>query len=170
MTIIFQCSNKVGSDSGLGHLLINSNKLGLFNIDMVARFKSSILILKKDKYVSIPRYVFTIIQLITAYSYSVQVKKGWSITLISIYRNGSFSGRVFQLVQVRIIITLWLTFIDVNDVWMLNWWHDLNLSSYSNEISFCFNFGLFDCFDCNLKWNQERFRFRHATTCLNKIL
>ena len=47
-----------------------------------------------------------------------------------------------------------LTFVDVNDVWVLNGRHDLDLSSDSDEVGLCLNLALLDCLDRHLAENS----------------
>ena len=47
-----------------------------------------------------------------------------------------------------------LTFVDVNDVWVLNRRHDLDLSSDSDEVGLCLDLALLDCLDCHLAENS----------------
>lgn len=47
------------------------------------------------------------------------------------------------------------TFIYVDDIWMLDWWHYLNLTTNSHQICFSLNLCLLDCLDGNLPHNQQ---------------
>ena len=47
-----------------------------------------------------------------------------------------------------------LTFVDVNDVWVLNGRHDLDLSSDSDEVGLCLDLALLDRLDCHLAENS----------------
>ena len=47
-----------------------------------------------------------------------------------------------------------LTFVDVNDVWVLNGRHDLDLSSDSDEVGLCLNLALLDRLDRHLAENS----------------
>jgi len=40
-------------------------------------------------------------------------------------------------------------FVDVNNVWVLNGRHDLDLSSDSDEVGLCLDLALLDCLDCH---------------------
>ena len=46
-----------------------------------------------------------------------------------------------------------LTFVDVNDVWMLDGGHDLDLSPDSDEVGLCLDLALLDRLDCHLPEN-----------------
>ena len=46
-----------------------------------------------------------------------------------------------------------LTFVDVNDVWMLDGGHDLDLSPDSDEVGLCLDLALLDRLDCHLPGN-----------------
>ena len=46
-----------------------------------------------------------------------------------------------------------VTFVDVNNVWVLNGRHDLDLSSDSDEVGLCLDLALLDCLDCHLPEN-----------------
>ena len=46
-----------------------------------------------------------------------------------------------------------LTFVDVNDVWMLDGRHDLDLSPDSDEVGLCLDLALLDRLDCHLPEN-----------------
>ena len=45
------------------------------------------------------------------------------------------------------------TFVDVNDVWMLDGGHDLDLSPDSDEVGLCLDLALLDRLDCHLPEN-----------------
>lgn len=59
------------------------------------------------------------------------------------------------------------TFINVDNVWMLNRGHDLNLSSDPDEICFRFNLAFLDCLDGNLQKQISCFHF--SFWCLGAI-
>ena len=47
-----------------------------------------------------------------------------------------------------------LTFVDVNDVWVLDGRHDLDLSSDSDEVGLCLDLALLDRLDRHLAENS----------------
>ena len=57
------------------------------------------------------------------------------------------------IVIILIMVKKNLTFIDVNDVWMLDGGHDLDLSPDSDEVGLCLDLALLDRLDCHLPGN-----------------